>query len=428
LTINGTLTVTGNTYQVTVINISTNVYAGTSTNYVNETIYSTNISYTTYLVVTNQTITNTVDTYVNIGGNFTVGNGASFWGTNASIYLPTLTITGTLAQATGTWDWAGATWLNPPTNNWVFGTPGAVTNSASEVSGLTLTTSGGIVTLGGSIPPSGDALTTNQVNGLIASGITVKADSNKTVSVVINGVTNTVIIGTGGVIDLGNIAVVTGSVAHATTADYATSSGIASNVHSGSATTGQVATANGSGGTFWATPAAGGGGGGQTTAVWSAAVGGWTADIVGSIVSSTAVAVAEYNLRSAGGTEHGIMSTSAQTNNLHSIYATRSIGLPASALSWASTTALVFYVQNSSASALTNQVLLRFTSPSFAQFTTNLVPVAAKTVIVISTNNLGAFSTANATNDWKMEVDFQNRNSSSNIIFEPVMWNVNVLK
>jgi hypothetical protein len=39
---------------------------------------------------------------------------------------------------------------------------------------------------------------------------------------------------------------------------YAASSGIASNLHSGSATTGQVATANGSGGTFWATPAAGG--------------------------------------------------------------------------------------------------------------------------------------------------------------------------
>jgi hypothetical protein len=122
------------------------------------------------------------------------------------------------------------------------------------------------------------------------------------------------------------------------------------------------------------------------------------------------------------------MSTSYQTNNLHSVYATRSIGLPASALSWASSTALVFYVQNSSASALTNQVLLRFTSPSFAQFTTNLVPVAAKTLIVISTNNLGAFTTANETNDWKMEVDFQNRNSATNIIYEPVLWNVNVLK
>jgi hypothetical protein len=42
---------------------------------------------------------------------------------------------------------------------------------------------------------------------------------------------------------------------------YATSSGIASNLHSGSATSNQVATANGSGGTFWTTPAAGGGGG-----------------------------------------------------------------------------------------------------------------------------------------------------------------------
>lgn len=163
-TITGDLTVQGNTYNTTVINISTNVYVGTTTNYVNETIYSTNISYTTYLVVTNQTITNTVDTYVNIGGSFTLGNGASLWATNASIYLPTLTITGTLARATGAWDWAGATWLNPPTNGWVFGTPGAVTNSASNVSGLTLTTSGGIVTLGGTLPSE---MTTNQVQGIV---------------------------------------------------------------------------------------------------------------------------------------------------------------------------------------------------------------------------------------------------------------------
>ena len=133
LQINGTLTVTGNTYQVTVINISTNVYAGTTTNYVNQTIYSTNVSYTTFLVTTNQTITNTVDTYVNLGGNFTVGNGASFWGTNASIYLPTLTVTGALSQATGTWDWTGATWVNPPTNIWTFGTPGALTLSLIHI-------------------------------------------------------------------------------------------------------------------------------------------------------------------------------------------------------------------------------------------------------------------------------------------------------
>jgi hypothetical protein len=51
---------------------------------------------------------------------------------------------------------------------------------------------------------------------------------------------------------------ITGNGSGLTGVTYATSSGIASNLHSGNATTGQVATANGSGGTFWATPAAGG--------------------------------------------------------------------------------------------------------------------------------------------------------------------------
>jgi hypothetical protein len=136
----GTLTVNG--VQNNVLNIYTTINNGT--NYVNQTIYSTNISYTTYLVVTNQTVTNTVDTYVNIGGNFTVGNGASFWGTNASIYLPTLTITGTLAQATGTWDFTGATVNGLPfpsvfagvgTTGVVYAPPGTPTNYVQSANG-----------------------------------------------------------------------------------------------------------------------------------------------------------------------------------------------------------------------------------------------------------------------------------------------------
>jgi hypothetical protein len=54
------------------------------------------------------------------------------------------------------------------------------------------------------------------------------------------------------------LGVIYGDGSGLTNIGYAASSGIASNVHSGNATTGQVATANGSGGTFWATPAAGG--------------------------------------------------------------------------------------------------------------------------------------------------------------------------
>ena len=55
-----------------------------------------------------------------------------------------------------------------------------------------------------------------------------------------------------------NVGTITGNGSGLTNIGYATSSGIASNLHSGAASTGQVATANGSGGTFWATPAAGG--------------------------------------------------------------------------------------------------------------------------------------------------------------------------
>jgi len=70
----------------------------------------------------------------------------------------------------------------------------AVTNSASEVSGLTLTTSGGIVTLGGSIPASG--LTTNEVNALIGSTgsnlfATASITSNLVTVAALAGATNT---------------------------------------------------------------------------------------------------------------------------------------------------------------------------------------------------------------------------------------------
>ena len=211
-TIVGDLNVVGNTYQTTVINITTNVNMGITTNYVNQTIYSTNISYTTYITTTNQTITNTVDTYVNNGGNFTLGQNATLLATNANIYLPTLTITNNYNTTTGTWDWTGATWVNPPTNNWTFGTPGALTNETDPV------------------------WSADKPSYATTAQLADKADSNKTVSVVINGATNTLTVGLGGLIDLGTLATVTGSVENAQSLGGIPAAGYVQTNHTGTVT------------------------------------------------------------------------------------------------------------------------------------------------------------------------------------------------
>jgi hypothetical protein len=193
LTVNNDLTVNGTTiyndYQYVVIT--------SGTNYVQQTIYSTNVSYTTYYVITNAVVTNTVNTYINIGGSFTMGSNSTFIASNAaSLYFPNFIITNNYLRATNTWDWSNAIWVNPPTNGWTFGTPnaitnasgpgitvndsiitlstngwvfgtlGAVTNSTSNVSGLTLTTTNGITTLGGALP---EGMSTGQVQGIVGA-------------------------------------------------------------------------------------------------------------------------------------------------------------------------------------------------------------------------------------------------------------------
>jgi len=133
--------------------------------------------------------------------------------------------------------------------------------------------------------------------------------------------------------------------------------------------------------------------------------------------------IKEYNNRTAVGTSNGVMSTSSQSL-LQSVYATRVLGLPPSMTDWSGSTALVFYVMQSSASSLTNNLSVRFTGPDYRQFTTNLPPGTANTpqLVAVLTNNLGAFISDTHTNVWKLEADFQNMLGSTNVIFEPVIW------
>jgi hypothetical protein len=83
-TIDGDLVVSGNFTLIgsatnliyTTYDYRTNVYGGT--NYIDTTVYSTQIIYSTIYVYTNIVTTNTVNTYVNEGGSFTMGAGSTF--------------------------------------------------------------------------------------------------------------------------------------------------------------------------------------------------------------------------------------------------------------------------------------------------------------------------------------------------------------
>jgi hypothetical protein len=110
-TVNGDLTVNGTRYEVTTINISTSVYAGTHTNYYTENQYHTNVSYLTTLVYTNVISTNEVSTYVNIGGSLEMGAGSTFNATGATeVTFPAFSATATGGVvAVSTWDFTGAT-------------------------------------------------------------------------------------------------------------------------------------------------------------------------------------------------------------------------------------------------------------------------------------------------------------------------------
>ena len=124
MTIRGNLTVTGTTYNVTTVNISTNYYVGVSTTYVDEVRYSTNYTYT--YVYTNIVSTNTVNTYVDVGGTWDASNSA--W---AAFPHFVDTASGNLVGI-GTWDFTGATLIGLPAQG--------VTNIGSSMTGNGLET------------------------------------------------------------------------------------------------------------------------------------------------------------------------------------------------------------------------------------------------------------------------------------------------
>lgn len=85
----------------TVVDIRTNVYGGT--NYVDTTVYSTQVVYQT-IVYTNMVTTNEVYTYVSVGGTWDAADAA--WVAVPGLYADGESGTN---SATGTWDFSGGT-------------------------------------------------------------------------------------------------------------------------------------------------------------------------------------------------------------------------------------------------------------------------------------------------------------------------------
>ena len=82
--VTGTLTVVGTHYSISNVYSSTNVTLGVTTTYVAEVRYATQETFVTEIRYTNVVTTNQVDTYVNAGGNFTMGAGSAFDATGAA--------------------------------------------------------------------------------------------------------------------------------------------------------------------------------------------------------------------------------------------------------------------------------------------------------------------------------------------------------
>lgn len=115
-TVNGDLTVNGTRYENEVVQTytGTNVHIGVETTLVSTIIYSTNIVYQRTIVYTQVVSTNVVNTFVNIGGSFTMGSNSTFNATNANVVkFPGLVSTngtnGATTTITGTLDVTGAT-------------------------------------------------------------------------------------------------------------------------------------------------------------------------------------------------------------------------------------------------------------------------------------------------------------------------------
>jgi hypothetical protein len=236
LTIAGALTINGATTNNTTVNQITTINLGT--NYVETVSYTTNYTAQTFIVSTNTVTTNSVAQIVTIGGFIEAHQGSH-------VYTPHLydTATGSLV-ASGSVDWTGATWVNPPTNGWTFGSANAVTNA----SGPGVSLANGVVTFSTNEFVFGETgfsawtnavttrnLFTNRVDAISGGGTwafatntwtftpatdTSRAAAATQIGISLNGTTNYVTL-SGGVIELGELAAVTGSVTHALTADSA---------------------------------------------------------------------------------------------------------------------------------------------------------------------------------------------------------------
>ena len=500
-TITGSLNVNGTIIYTTIVNITTNVYAGTITNYVNDSIYTTNIL--SIITVTNTVTTNTVNTYVNIGGSFTMGNGSTFIGSNAaSIYFPGLTLTGGMTSASGSWDWTGATWVNPPTNGWVFGTTGALTNSGGVLTStngivslatndwkfgtpnaITNITGGGtwsitngtgaftpavldFASLTGNISTSqlptvgfsgGTWLGGQVVNGSMISTGRPPAEATNTVTLIVNGTTNTTELSGNPVFDLGNIAVVTGSVASASNAGSL--NGVPGGAYlqtngNGSALTGIAAAQVGAVSNTAAGISAAGGltnngvtYNGVGVSNGSALTGGATnfaslcstATVfvpfnaifgrasVGSITGSNAAAPIQVFLRTATDEQWFNGFTSSQSNS--SVYAGIQANVPIRTLNiinWGtghSNGVVDLAIYQSGTSTTTNALIFRSTAANkLTQISTTIVASAANTAQIVSlfpTNSLGSVTNyfpRGATNYWTIGVDYQQGYSATNAI------------
>jgi hypothetical protein len=181
---------------------------------------------------------------------------------------------------------------------------------------------------------------------------------------------------------------------NALAANYSTSSGIASNVHSGSATTGQVATANGSGGTFWATPAAGGA---TTTSVWVTGVlpTQWTYNRTGTVAGSNNMA-AVYGFGTLG-----LVTSQANQQNW------TLVGQPdfSSGSAWGGGTAAVVYVRAPKTTANSNKWDIAFVAPDGSSYTSNGITVGtpnALTPIYFPTNGFPNFQVNSSTAAWSI--------------------------
>ncbi|MEI6084433.1 MAG: hypothetical protein WCS70_09050 [Verrucomicrobiota bacterium] len=145
VTFNSTVT------NATVINLSTNIILGTTTNYVATTVYSTQVVYqvTNYQVITNSMTTNTVNTYVDVGGTWDASQSAlvkfpgGFYYSNG-----TWTVGSALCSAIASCGGIGG----GTTNRWLVNGAGGLTNDTLNIvngsnTSVVLTNVAGIPTL-----------------------------------------------------------------------------------------------------------------------------------------------------------------------------------------------------------------------------------------------------------------------------------------